>query len=309
MEATGAGDLTDPAAAQAAQGVQDLWRDISVVGTSVSYVDAVLGVDGGNGAPVLPDAANDIQARLDAAALSRTGPLIGTLINEDRTRANVQLSMRDGDNQAMDELADLTEEYLRLNPLPAGVSVEWGGETYLNLVWQDKMVSGMLKAFASTFGVVLVLMVLLFRSVRWAILAMLPMSATVLFVYGIIGYVGKDYEMPLAVLSTLVLGIGVDFAIHFLSRYRELHRETGSVSEAMRLMFEEPARALSRNALVIGIGFIPLLFSSLVPYIVVGVLLASIMILSWLGTLLGLPSIIVIAHRNKDARPGEVAAK
>ena len=75
----------------------------------------------------------------------------------------------------------------------------------MNLVWQDKMVNGMLVAFLSTFAVVFILMVLLFRSVRWAILAMVPMTVTILLVYGTLGFAGKDYDMPLAILSTLVL--------------------------------------------------------------------------------------------------------
>ena len=138
------------------------------------------------------------------------------------------------------------------------------GETYLNLVWQDKMVSGMLKAFISTFGVVLVLVILLFRSLRWGLVAMLPMSATLLLVYGALGFAGKDYDMPLAVLSILVLGISIDFAIHFLQRYREQMKEALTTSRrALSRVFEEPARAITRNALIVALGFIPMVFSSL----------------------------------------------
>ncbi|KKL08207.1 hypothetical protein LCGC14_2578170 [marine sediment metagenome] len=58
--------------------------------------------------------------------------------------------MKDGDNQAMQEVVDRTDAYLAEHPLPAEVSTAWAGETYLNLVWQDKMVVGMLKAFLTT---------------------------------------------------------------------------------------------------------------------------------------------------------------
>ena len=88
------------------------------------------------------------------------------------------------------------------------------------------MVSGMMKPFGSTFVVILVLALLLFHSMRWAILAVLPLTVTILLLYGGVGFIGRDYDMPLAVLSTLALGIAVDFAIHFVQRYRELLRET-----------------------------------------------------------------------------------
>jgi hypothetical protein len=113
------------------------------------------------------------------------------------------------------------------------------------------------------------------------------MSITVLLVYGVLGFAGKNYDMPLAVLSTLVLGIAIDFA----QRYRELERESSSTSKALRQVFEEPARAITRNALIIAFGFVPMFSSSLVPYLVVGALMASIMVVSWLATLLLLPAL------------------
>jgi hypothetical protein len=103
-----------------------------------------------------------------------------------------------------------------------------------------------------------------------------------------------------------VLGIGVDFAIHFVQRYRELLSEAGSTNAALSRFFEEPARALTRNALIVAIGFVPLFFASLVPYIVVGVLLASIMILSWLATLVLLPAVISFFSRAEHGSLVEV---
>ena len=49
-------------------------------------------------------------------------------------------------------------------------------------------------------------MVLLFRSVRWAAIAMVPLAGAIILVYGVAWFIGKEYDMPMAVLSTLVLG-------------------------------------------------------------------------------------------------------
>ena len=289
--------LVDPEVVASVAALQDHWSSVDAVGQTTSYVDVVIGnTSSPEGVPGDRDA---IERSLESGRGRPSGALVGSLITNDYGRANVQLLMRDGDNQKMAEVVDGTAEYLKEHPLPQGVSVAWAGETYLNLVWQDKMVSGMLKAFLSTFGVVLVLVILLFRSIRWGLVAMLPMSATVLFVYGALGFAGKDYDMPLAVLSTLVLGISIDFAIHFLQRYREQMKETMATSRrALSRVFEEPARAITRNALIVALGFIPMLFSSLVPYLVVGALMASIMVLSWLASLLLLPAVITVFVRE-----------
>ena len=114
-------------------------------------------------------------------------------------------------------------------------------------------------------------------------------------IYGATSVVGKDYDMPLAVLSSLTLGLSVDFAIHLLQRVRDTHAKTGSWEATREALFEEPARAIARNAVVIAIGFLPLLTAPLVPYNTVGVLMAAIMIVSGAVTLGLLPSILGLA--------------
>ena len=120
----------------------------------------------------------------------------------------------------------------------------------------------------------------------------MPLTITILFIYGLIGLIGKDYDMPVAVLSALTLGMAVDFAIHFLERARDTYKEVGSWKAAVPEMFGEPARAISRNVLVIAIGFLPLLAAPLVPYKTVGVFLCGIMAVSGLITLLALPALL-----------------
>ena len=286
------GTLTTPEMISRLVGLRDHLTEISFVGQVTSHADLVTG---GGGYDAIPATQNEIEAALDAFFNSSRGVIAGGLISADFQRANVQILMKQGDNKSMQEVLDSADAYLVEKPFPSGSSDSWAGETYLNLVRQDKMVSGMLKAFVSTFIVVFILMVVLFRSLRWAVLAILPLSATILLVYGVIGFSGKDYDMPIAVLSTLVLGVAIDFAIHFIQRYRQLSvEEGGSVGLALGRVYEEPARAITKNALIVALGFVPMFIASLTPYIVVGVFMASIMVLSWVVSLVLLPSIITL---------------
>ncbi|WP_330997720.1 MMPL family transporter [Psychrosphaera haliotis] len=161
------------------------------------------------------------------------------------------------------------------------------------------MVTGMLDSLMSAFVIVFIMMVLLFRSFVYGLLAMLPLTITITFIYGLIGWIGKDYDMPIAVLSALTLGLSVDFAIHFLERARSALKETGSIKQTMNIMFGEPANAITKNASVVALGFTPLLFAPLVPYVTVGVFLASIMAISALVTLILLPAVLTIIKRGK----------
>ena len=219
------------------------------------------------------------------------------LVTRDYRSANLWVQLRSGDNRDMEQVVSDLRTYLQENPPPASIRADWAGLTYLNVVWQQKMVTGMLASLGGSFLVVTLMMTVLFRSFIFGVLAMLPLSITILTIYGIIGWAGKDYDMPIAVLSSLTLGLSVDFAIHFLSRSRELQKELGSWQAALGEMFREPATAISRNAVVISIGFTPLLFAPLVPYNTVGFFLATIMAVSWLATLVLLPALMTGLRR------------
>jgi uncharacterized membrane protein YdfJ with MMPL/SSD domain len=99
------------------------------------------------------------------------------------------------------------------------------------------------------------------------------------------------------VLSALSLGMAVDFAIHFLERARTSFAEAGSWKKSAGEMFGEPARAITRNVLVIAIGFLPLLAAPLIPYKTVGIFLCAIMALSGAVTLLALPAILKLMEK------------
>ncbi|MCA1796212.1 MAG: MMPL family transporter, partial [Geobacteraceae bacterium] len=219
------------------------------------------------------------------------------MVTRDYAEANMWVQLKSGDNKDMEQVVAAVENYMQENPPPLELKAKWAGLTYLNVVWQDKMVRGMLSSLGGSFIVVLVMMALLFRSPVWGLLAMVPLSVTIVTIYGIIGLVGKDYDMPVAVLSSLTLGLSVDFAIHFLQRAREKQRELGDWRQTCAAMFKEPAMAITRNAIIVAVGFTPLLLAPLVPYQTVGFFLATIMILSWLASLLVLCALLTRVQR------------
>ncbi len=219
------------------------------------------------------------------------------MVTRNYEEVNLWVQLTSGDNRDMEAVVEHVRRHIEQNPPPVELNVGWAGLTYLNVVWQDRMVKGMLSSLVSSFVTVLVMMIVLFRSPLFGVLSMLPLSVTIAFIYGLIGLAGKDYDMPVAILSALTLGLSVDFAIHFLERARELQRQKGSWETACRFMFHEPATAITRNAVTISIGFMPLLLAPLVPYRTVGFFLAAIMAVSWVATLLLLPSLLTMLRR------------
>ena len=219
------------------------------------------------------------------------------LVTPDFRKVNLWIQLKSGDNVDMNAVIDTVDAYMAANAAPVALEHKWFGLTYINVVWQEKMVVGMAIAFLGSFIIVLILMTALFRSLAWGVLSMAPLTVTIAVIYGVIGIIGKDYDMPVAILSALSLGLAVDYAIHFNVRSRQLFETIGNWRETARAAFGEPARAIFRNVIVIGAGFTPLLLAPLVPYQTVGVFISAILVLAGVTTLLALPAFITVFER------------
>ncbi len=242
----------------------------------------------------IPDTANAVGQTLITYQNSHRPQDLWHFVTPDYRRSVMWLQLSSGDNRDMEQVVAALDAFVAANPAPQGIEANWFGLTYINVVWQDKMVNGMLDAFMGSFVIVLIMMVVLFRSPLFGVLALVPLALTVGLIYGIIGLIGKDYDMPVAVLSALSLGLAVDYAIHFLARSRELVKREGSWQAALSKVFGEPAQAIARNAIVLGAGFLPLLLAPLVPYQTVGIFIASIIVSAGLATLLILPAALTL---------------
>ena len=305
----------DPAALAYVERLQDALVASGLVGKSTAVTDIVKTVhrelrEGDSEYFAIPATPAGVSQTLFSYQSSHRPDDLWHFVTPDFRSANLWLQLTSGDNQHMVQVTETVERFTAENPPPHGMGVHWAGLTYLNVVWQQDMVSGMLKSLLGGFVIVFIMMVVLFRSVPFALLAMLPLSVTIGFIYGVIGLTGKDYDMPVAVLSALTLGLSIDFAIHFLQRARVIQADTGNWTTTVGRMFAEPARAISRNAILIAIGFLPLLASPLVPYNTVGLFLAAIMAASGVVTLGLLPGVISLGERWLFARAAakEIAA-
>ena len=285
--------------------IEDLQANLlktGVVGKSNSLADIVKTVrrelfSGKEEEFKIPETTNAVAQTLITYQNSHRPQDLWHFVTPDYRKTSIWVQLKSGNNVDMAGVVKSIDNYITTNPPPVPLRHRWFGLTYINVIWQDKMVSGMMQAFLGSFLVVLVMMTILFRSVLWGLLSMVPLTVTIGLIYGAIGLIGKDYDMPVAVLSSLSLGLAIDYAIHFLARSRMLQKQHKSWLKTVGPLFGEPARAISRNVVVVGAGFLPLLAAPLVPYKTVGVFIAAILLTAGAASLLILPSLITMLER------------
>lgn len=283
--------------------LQDYLLETNLVGKSNSLPDIVKTVHrdlflGKQDEYKIPNSSNGVAQTLITYQSSHRPQDLWHFVTPDYKKSNLWIQLKSGDNKDMKKLIDAVDKFFAENPAPIALEHNWFGLTYINVIWQEKMVAGMAEAFIGSFIIVLVMMIFLFRSIWWGILSMIPLAVTISFIYGFIGLIGKDYDMPVAVLSSLSLGLAVDYAIHFLARSREIRMQNSSWRESLSHIFGEPARAISRNVIVIGIGFLPLLAAPLIPYQTVGIFISAILLFAGFASLIILPALITIFRKK-----------
>jgi predicted RND superfamily exporter protein len=291
-------DMKRPEVIGYIEGLQQHLDGIEIVGKTTSIADVVKRInyvlhDESDKYSILPSSKETIGQYLFLFLMSSAPDELDNFVDYDFKNANIWVQLKSGDNKDMTYVVNSVENYIKNNPLPHGIKIEWSGLPYLNIAWQKLMVVGMLKATIGSWWIILILLIILFRSFLWGFMALLPLGFSVLFSYGIIGFSGKEYDMPIAICSTLALGLGVDFAIHFVQRFRQKYYENHDLPSAMQwTMGGEPALAIFRNAVIVGLGFLPLVLATLTPYITVGLFFGSLAFFSGVTTLVFLPAII-----------------
>ncbi|MBI5437981.1 MAG: MMPL family transporter [Nitrosomonadales bacterium] len=290
-----------PEAMRWLEGLQRHLETMPTVGKTFSVADYVKRInrvlhDDDPEFDVVPDTQDAVGQYLFLFSMSAKPSDLDNVIDPTFQKANLWVQLKTWDAEAMRQVIEAAADYQKDHPL--AVTVKPAGIAYFNLVWNDEVLGDMVLGFTLALVVVFVILALNFRSVRWAIVGYMPLLFTILLIYGAVGFAGKDFDMPLSVLSTLSLGMAVDFSIHFINRFRQRLAETGGreVREALLWTAARPGKGIFRNALLFAAAFSVMLFAPLTPYIAVGAFIVSMMLFSALFTILYLPALVMLGR-------------
>ena len=138
-----------------------------------------------------------------------------------------------------------------------------------------------------------ILLIIQFHSVLAGLLGMVPMCLTLLINFGVMGIFRIHLEPSTVLIASLVVGVGIDYTIHFMSRTRlELIRQ-GKPASALDVSLKTAGRAILINAVTVMGGQLVFLAGDLQPLRTFGVLLALAMVVSAISAVTVLPAILM----------------
>jgi len=208
-----------------------------------------------------------------------------TFITGDYRHAHVRINMKTDETKVVTALLERMQIKTDLwFPADQGFKVEWAGTGFTVSRLSEMIIHGQVASLTTSIIAIFLLCWWMFKRLLIAAIAMVPVTLAVTVNYGMMGNVGIPLDIATALTGAMALGIGVDFAIHYLHRYHE-ESEAGNSYEACVINTNRSVgHAILFNSFVVIGGFLVLLTAALYPQMKLGALIAATMVVCYLAT-------------------------
>lgn len=179
------------------------------------------------------------------------------------------------------------------------IQIQTTGAARLYFVANDLLVKGTFNSVWICIVIVFVLLLYVLRSFWMSLIALLPIFMTLLINFGILGLFNIPLNAGTAMVSSIAIGIGVDYSIHYITWYRNEMRRKTDIMHALENTIMHKGRAILYNMFVIFGGFMVMIVSKFIPLIQFGVLVSICMITTAVGALVVVPAVMrILAKRD-----------
>ncbi|MFQ5864041.1 MAG: RND family transporter [bacterium] len=212
------------------------------------------------------------------------------LVDYDYQRAKIRVMVKTSEQEAHKSLYQAFQHYVDTH-FDAGVNNEFGG---LLMVWIAQIryiVTGKIQNIVLAVVIVFLFCAFVFRSLAGGLFSITPLVVATLLTFGLMGFTGIRLDMGTAIITAIAVGIGVDFAIHYISRFKEEIRNTGELRNSTANAMGSSGKAIIYDMMSNILGFVVFIFSGFLPIQYFGWLISLTMLTVGFGTLVILPAL------------------
>ncbi len=264
-------------------------KDLPVIGNSFSladYIDRMNKVMNADKEEFnkIPDNQNMIAQYLLLYEMSGDPENLNRVVDYDYSKLNVTYQLKSDNSKAINSAIALIDNY-KDDFRKHGITINYAGSGYKGLVFADLILDGQIKSIILSLIIVIILLSLMFKNVYIGLIGSVPIIITALISFGTMGFLNIPLNTTTALLSSIAIGIGIDYAVHFIDQYRLNASLTGNKLLTAQKTMAHSGRAIIFNAIAVIAGFMVLLFSVFPPNRELGALVSLNMFTSFVGTL------------------------
>jgi len=257
------GEIKDPGVMSAIDDLTLQLKTADGVGNVFSISEVVremskaLYEPGEQGYDMIPGSGEAIAQMFELYNMSGDPDDFKQLMNFENTAAHILVRLSKPENEVISALSKDIERITA--DFPAEVTV--GGYAIIMADFAKKIIQGQLTSLLFALLTVFILLSIIFRSVRGGLTGSIPLAASILIQFGVMGFAGIAIDAATALLSSIMIGVGVDFTIQFMWRYNGELRQGFSHREAILTTYATTGRSIIINALSVMAGFSATFFS------------------------------------------------
>ncbi|BDU37471.1 efflux RND transporter permease subunit [Vibrio nigripulchritudo] len=222
-------------------------------------------------------------------------------INVDKSSVKLVLTTRNLGSKELVDIENRIYDWFATNAPQYDISAS--SPTLMFAHIGETNMASMLSTLPITLILISALMIFALRSFRLGVISLAPNMAPAVIGFGMWALYSGEINLGLSVVVTLTLGIVVDDAVHFLSKYQRARKEGKDAEQAVRYAFNTVGRALGITTVVLVAGFSILAMSSFRLNADMGQLSALVIFLALVVDFLFLPTLLMLF--DKDKAPAE----
>ncbi|HKU75603.1 MAG TPA: MMPL family transporter [Pyrinomonadaceae bacterium] len=245
----------------------------------------------------MPLTTQDVERTLSALSSSSQAP-IRERIDDEHRWARVTVFIRDADYSRIDNVLRAAEREMANQGL--GHKIVPFGDGWISYLTVRLLVEGQASSIGLALVTDLILITLLLGSVRMGLIAVLPVAFSLLLVLAMLALAGTPLGIANSMFAGIALGIGLDFAIHLTTAFRQRLSEGVPAGEALRSTLKLTGPAVCVSAASITAGFSVLLLSEIAPNVQLGVMICLCLVTCAVTTLLLIPSLLKLSADYTD---------
>ena len=232
------------------------------------------------------------------------GDVLSDVIDSEYRNLNLTVNISSNSTIEEEKLLMRIDEYAAQHFPPQFIMIS-AGMVPINVATSTEVVSSQIFSLSGSLLAVLLMLVLIFHSFYRGVMGMIPLAFTVLFNFGIMGYSGVNLDIGTALVSSIVIGIGVDYSIHYLSRMFSEITQGADLQDAIASTVRRSGKAITSNAVTVGFGFLALGVSEFLPLVTLSWMIWLTLNISALATMILLPALAVTIPNVLKLGPSE----
>ena len=288
-------DIQDPVVLKQMQEMQEFLESQEDVHKPQSVVDLIEEMNDVMGeGKVIPDSKYKVS---NLWFLLEGEEIMSQLVNSDKTEAVIQATIGNVNTGMIRELVENVDNYIE----KIDTSIIIFTQTGMPSIYQrldDSIMRSQIQSLFIAIILVLICLFFLLRSFVGGLIGLVPIGFTLLVIFGFMGFTGIPLDIATVLVGSISIGIGIDYSIHFVNRFKKEFQKDKTELEALDKTLETTGKAILINVITVTMGFLVLILAALIPLRRFGILIAITMIGSGFGAITLLPAIILLTRAS-----------